>query len=64
MDRKEFIMMKQIIINVTKNETEVSVIVNATNEDDTKTVIVDKTTNGKGEEFLKKLETVIFEYYD
>ena len=55
-------MMKQIIINVTKNETEVFVIVNATNEDDTKTVIVDKTINGKGEEFLKKLETLILEY--
>ena len=55
-------MMKQIIINVTKNETEVSVIVNATNEDDTKTVIVDKTINGKGEQFLTELETLILEY--
>ena len=55
-------MMKQIIINVTKNEAEVSVIVNATHEDDSKTVIIDKNTNGKGEEFLKKLETSIMEY--
>lgn len=55
-------MMKQIIINVTKNETEVSVIVNATNEDNTKTVIVDKNVNGKGEELMKKLQTLINEY--
>lgn len=54
--------MKQILINVTKNESEVVVIVNATNDDDTKTVTVDKTVNGKGEEFMTKLETLILEY--